>query len=61
MWRYWYDSTEEEIEAILVNVEFDPGLVEMWNRFRNAYYFVGELDWEEIVRFDIECIREIIK
>ena len=61
MWKYWYDSTEEEMEAILVNVEFDSGLVEMWNRFRNAYYFVGELDWKEIVRFDIECIREIIK
>lgn len=52
---------KEKMESILEKIETDSGLAEMWGRFKKAYYFVGELDWELIVRFDTECIREIIE
>ena len=33
----------------------------MWDRFRDTYYFVGEIDWEVVVRFDAEWIRKVVQ
>lgn len=50
---------KEEMEIILANIETDLGLAEMWGKFEAAYHFVGELDWEEVVRFDTEYISKL--
>lgn len=52
---------KEEMDSILEKVETDSGLAEMWGRYKGANYFVGELDWIEVVRFDIECIKRVVE
>lgn len=48
---------EKEVEEILRKIQQDQGLEEMWNRFREAYFFVGELEWGEVVHTDIGYIK----
>lgn len=52
---------KEEMDSILEKVETDSGFAEMWGRYKGANYFVGELDWIEVVRFDIECIKRVVE
>lgn len=52
---------KEEIGNISEKVERDSELAEMWERYKGANYFVGELDWIEVVGFDIECIRRVVE
>lgn len=48
-----------EVERVLEKMKADLGLAEMWSRFKDAYYFVGEIDWEMVVGFDAEWISKI--
>lgn len=52
--------TKEEMEQTLNAIATDAGLEEMWDRFRRENYFVGELDWKEVVSFDIEVMRNYL-
>ena len=52
---------KEEIGNISEKVERDSELAEMWERYKGANYFVGELDWIEVVGFDIEYIRRVVE
>lgn len=52
---------KKEVECILEKIASDSGLAEMWDRFRDTYYFVGEIDWEVVVRFDAEWIRKVVQ
>lgn len=52
--------TKEEMEQTLNAIAPDAGLEEMWDRFRRENYFVGELDWKEVVSFDIEVMRNYL-
>ncbi len=51
--------TVEEIEGILTMIISDFKLKEMWERFKNANHFVGNLDWEKVVTYDVELIKKI--
>lgn len=50
---------ERFLERVLEKMQADLGLAEMWGRFKDACYFVGEIDWEIVVRFDAEWISKI--
>lgn len=52
--------TREGMEQTLNAIAEDAGLEEMWNKFRRENYFVGELDWKEVVAFDIEVMRNYL-
>ena len=47
------------MERVLEKMQADLGLAEMLGRFKDACYFVGEIDWEIVVRFDAEWISKI--
>ena len=50
---------EKEVEEVLREIQQDQGLEDMWNRFREAYFFVGELEWGEVVHADIDYIKAL--
>lgn len=50
----------EEIEEVLEQIGSDRGLREMWERFRETYFFVGLLEWDEILAADMKYIIRII-
>ena len=52
---------ERKIELVLEKIKMDDGLAELWNHFRNNYYFVEKLEWNMIVESDIACIRKLLK
>lgn len=52
---------ERKIELVLGKIKMDDGLAELWNYFRNNYYFVEKLEWNMIVESDIACIRKLLK
>ena len=52
---------KDEAKKILEKVGSDTGLEELWKKYKSTYYFVGELEWEQVVRFDIECIEQILE
>ena len=52
--------TAEQMNHILQVIETDSGLEEMWNRFRDGNYFVGELKWSEVSKYDIEVMKKYL-
>lgn len=52
---------ERKIELVLGKIKIDDGLAELWNHFRNNYYFVEKLEWNMIVESDIACIQKLLK
>lgn len=52
---------KRKIELVLGKIKMDDGLAELWNHFRNNYYFVEKLEWNMIVESDIACIRKLLK
>jgi predicted nucleotidyltransferase component of viral defense system len=48
-------ETEETI-GLLKKIENDLDMEEMWNKFRDANYFVGELEWKEVLKYDKDWI-----
>ncbi|MDD3251260.1 MAG: nucleotidyl transferase AbiEii/AbiGii toxin family protein [Lachnospiraceae bacterium] len=47
----------EKMDGVLHAMEKDPGLADMWERFRISNYFVGDLQWEEVLTYDIAVIK----
>lgn len=39
-----------EADSIMGKIKNDSGLEEMWNRFKDANYYVDQLSWKEVVK-----------
>lgn len=54
------DFSREDIEEVLEQVISDRGLQDMWGRFRETYFFVGLIEWSEIIEADVEYIKRLL-
>ena len=54
------DFSREDIEEVLEQVISDRGLQDMWGRFRENYFFVGLIEWSEIIEADVEYIKRLL-
>ncbi len=52
--------TLAEAEKILAMIAKDLKLEEMWERFKNRNYFVGNLDWKTVATYDVELVKKIV-
>lgn len=59
--EYEYKLMFEDRTISVLTYNLETLLAEMWERFKRANYFVGELEWKLIVGFDTGCIRDIVK
>lgn len=50
----------EEINGTLLLLKEDVELAKMWDRFKEKNYFVGELEWQEVINLDVEKIKEYL-
>lgn len=50
--------SRKEISETLTMIEKDAGIARMWERFREKNYFVGDLDWKDVLSgvLDVICI-----
>lgn len=48
--------SKKEMLEILIMIEKDAGMAEMWERFRQRNYFVGDLEWKEVLNGVLDAI-----
>lgn len=53
------DFSKDDIAEVLEQVKTDSGLQELWERFRATYFFVGPMEWAEIIEADVEYIKKM--
>lgn len=51
---------KSEIESILEKIETDAGLAKLWERYRDTYFYVGEIEWNDVIKSVVKYIRGII-
>lgn len=49
--------TKEDMAETLAQIEENLGMAQMWEQFRKKNYFVGELEWEIVLRDVVQVIR----
>lgn len=53
------DFSKDDIAEVLEQVKTDNGLQELRERFRATYFFVGPMEWTEIIEADGEYIKKM--
>lgn len=53
--------SKEEMLETLTMIEKDTGMAEMWNQFRKRNYFVGDLEWKEVLNGVLNVIYTYIE
>ncbi len=53
--------TLAETEEILSMIIKDLELAKMWEHYKKANYFVGNLDWKTIVTYNAELVKRLMK
>lgn len=53
-------SKEEMLETLTL-IEKDARMAEMWTQFRNKHYFVGNLEWKEVLNGVLDVIYTYIE
>lgn len=51
---------KEDISEALAQIEKNEGMAQMWDQFRKKNYFVGDLEWEIVLRDTLQMIRAYI-
>lgn len=51
---------KDEVELVLGKVAADLILEEMWNRFKDANYFVEKLTWHDVIKVDVDYIMKVL-
>ena len=51
---------EEEMREILVQLEEDAGMEQMWEQFRKKNYFVTDLEWKDVLNNVVQVISDYI-
>lgn len=51
---------KEDAISILAKIKSDEVLLKMWERFSETNYFVGELNWEQVIQRNVEFIENSI-
>lgn len=52
--------SKEEMLETLTMIEKDAGIVRMWEQFRKRNYFVGDLEWKEVLNGVLDVIDTYI-
>lgn len=52
--------TQEEMAETLMQLREDSGMKQMWDQFCRKNYYVGELEWNEVVNDVVHVITEYI-
>ena len=50
----------EEMKETLVQIEENAGMKQMWEQFRKKNYFVGDLEWEDVLSDVMQVISKCI-
>ncbi len=53
--------SKEEMLETLTMIERDAGMAGMWEQFRKRNYFVGDLDWKEVLNSVLDVIYTYIE
>ena len=53
--------SKEEMLETLTMIEKDAGMAGMWERFRKRNYFVGDLEWKEVLNGVLDVIYTYIE
>ena len=48
--------SEEEMKETLVQIEENVVMAQMWEQFRKKNYFVGDLEWEDVLSNVLQMI-----
>lgn len=52
--------SKEEMSEILSLIEKDAGMAQMWSQFRRKNYFVGDLEWNDVLSGVLDVIYTYI-
>lgn len=52
--------SKEEMTETLIQIKDDAGMAQMWERFREKNYYVGDLDWESVLSVVLRVISTYI-
>ena len=53
--------SKEEIEDILLKIKNDKHLFEMWEQFRKKNFYVGDLQWEDVLQEVLHTMSKLIE
>ena len=53
--------SKEEIEDILIKIKNDKHLFEMWEQFRKKNFYVGDLQWEDVLQEVLHTMSKLIE
>lgn len=52
--------TKEDMELTLIQIQEDIGMAQMWERFKKGNYFVGDLEWKNVLKVVLQAINTYI-
>ena len=52
--------SKEEIEDTLLKIKSDKPLDQLWEQFRKKNFFVGDLQWEEVLEEVLHIVGKVI-